>query len=96
MARRDSALWVLVLGAFPLYFMVTPAWTQGMASSQNSNAAEEPGGPSLYEIVVTAQRRSESLKDVPISIQAVTSDEISKQTLISTEDLASFVPTINF
>jgi len=95
MARRDSALWVLVLGVFPL-FMVTPAWTQGTASSQNSNAAEEPGGPSLYEIVVTAQRRSESLKDVPISIQAVTSDEISKQTLIGTEDLASFVPTINF
>ena len=30
----------------------------------------------LEEIVVTAQKRSESLQDVPISIQAFSSDEI--------------------
>jgi iron complex outermembrane receptor protein len=97
MADRYCALRMFVLGAGALYFMLTPpAWTQGTAISQNSDAEERPGAASLSEILVTAQRRSESLKDVPISVQAVTSDDIAKRAVVSTQDLATLLPTVNF
>ena len=42
----------------------------------------------LEEIVVTAQKRSESLQDVPISIQAFSSDEIERLNISNTIDLS--------
>jgi iron complex outermembrane receptor protein len=76
------------------------------ANAQTSPATTTPAGAptasygssesNLDELVVTAQRRSESLKDVPISVQAVTGDQISRQAITDTRDLASIAPTLNF
>jgi iron complex outermembrane receptor protein len=46
----------------------------------------------LDEIVVTAEKRSESLSDVPMSITALTGSELSSLGVVSTEDLARVVP----
>jgi iron complex outermembrane recepter protein len=51
-------------------------------------AAESEG---LQEIVVTAQKREESLTDVPISITAITAEDIEKQRIKSVDD---FIPRI--
>jgi len=48
----------------------------------------------LEEIVVTAQRRVQSLQEVPISIDAVTGDEIRMQGFRNMDMLADFSPSV--
>lgn len=50
----------------------------------------ENGG--LAEIVVTAQRRAESLQDVPISVTALTADQLTKVGITGIDDLGVAVP----
>jgi len=46
------------------------------------------------EIVVTAQKRSERLQDVPISVSAIGGDAIRKQRLSSADDLVTKIPNL--
>ena len=46
------------------------------------------------EILVTAQRRSENLRDVPMAIAALSADQLSKAGIASTGDLAKASPGI--
>ena len=48
-------------------------------------------GEGLEEILVTAQRREQSLQDVPISVTAVTGQAIEEGGFSDVEDLSSFV-----
>ncbi|MFA5632005.1 MAG: TonB-dependent receptor [Porticoccaceae bacterium] len=48
----------------------------------------------LEEIVVTAQRRSESLQDVPISVSAFTGDALEKTRIVGTGNLAAISPGV--
>jgi iron complex outermembrane recepter protein len=92
---------VFVLAASPLalaYMCEANAQTSPATMTPASAATASDGSSesSLDEVVVTAQRRSESLKDVPISVQAVTGDQISLDAITDTRDLASIAPTLNF
>lgn len=49
----------------------------------------------LAEVVVTAQRRSENVQDVPASIAVFTSQQISDLRIEQTTDLAAFTPGLN-
>tara|TARA_Y100000814_G_scaffold76095_1_gene47845 strand:- start:1403 stop:1702 length:300 start_codon:yes stop_codon:yes gene_type:complete len=46
----------------------------------------------LEEIVVTAQKRSESLQEVPISIVAFSGDDIERLNISNTIDLVKNIP----
>ena len=48
----------------------------------------------LEEILVTAQRREQSLQDVPISVTAVTGEAIEQGGFSDVEDLSIFVPNL--
>lgn len=48
----------------------------------------------LEEIVVTAQRRTQSLQEVPISIDAISGEEIRQQGFRNMDQLANFSPSI--
>ncbi len=56
-------------------------------------AADETVADSM-EIVVTAQKRSERLQDVPISVSAIGGDAVRKQRLTSADDLVSKVANL--
>jgi iron complex outermembrane recepter protein len=49
-------------------------------------------GSALQDIVVTAQRRSERLQSVPIAVSAVSSAQLAKVGISSTQDLAIVTP----
>jgi iron complex outermembrane receptor protein len=49
----------------------------------------------LGEVVVTARRRSESLQEVPITVNAVTSEQLQKLNLRQFSDIASVVPGLS-
>ncbi len=60
-------------------------------------AAETPAAPSasrIQEVVVTAQRRSQNIQDVPISIQALSNRELQEAGIKSTQDLGQITPNV--
>jgi iron complex outermembrane recepter protein len=48
----------------------------------------------LDEVVVTAQKREESLRDVPLSVAAVSGDKLDDAGIIRLEDLEAYVPNL--
>jgi|TARA_B110000902_G_scaffold247149_1_gene302925 outer membrane receptor protein involved in Fe transport len=53
------------------------------------------GAQMLEEVIVTAQKRSESLMDVPISVNVVGGEMISEQGITNLNDLSDFVPNLS-
>ncbi|MBS0578095.1 MAG: TonB-dependent receptor [Proteobacteria bacterium] len=50
----------------------------------------------LEEVVVTAQRRSENLQDVPAAVTAISGESLGQMHLQGTADLAQRVPSLSF
>ena len=48
----------------------------------------------LEEVVVTAQRRTQSIQEVPISLEAYTGDVLNKEGFRTMEDLSNFSPSV--
>src|SRR5271170_858540 len=51
---------------------------------------------SIQEITVTAQRRTESIQDVPITIQAITGDTLKQLNVSTFDDLLRYTPNVTF
>lgn len=58
--------------------------------------ATQAGAQSLQleEVVVTAQKRTESLQDVPIAVTAISGDKIVEAGILGMEDLTAYVPNV--
>lgn len=88
-----------VLVPFSLLALVpATSWSQTTLSNppQQSPQASDQDTAVLEEVVVTAQKREERLIDVPISIAAVSSDELEKRQITSLEDLPQVVPDLAY
>jgi len=48
----------------------------------------------LEEVIVTAQKRAESLQDVPISVAAVGGEKIQDNFIMSLEAVSSYMPNV--
>ncbi len=48
----------------------------------------------LEEVIVTAQKREQSLQEVPVSVSAVSGDQISNSGMTNLTDLSSYVPNL--
>jgi iron complex outermembrane recepter protein len=70
--------------------MTPSAYAQDDADSEE--ATEDEGG--IQEIIVTAQRRQESVQDVPIAITAFSADQLAAQGINNTLQLAQYVPNL--
>lgn len=71
------------------------ALAAGRAQAQQAPAAEAAGAGDLQEIVITATRRAENLSKVPISVTAVTREELDVKGVKDIQDIARFTPGIN-
>jgi iron complex outermembrane recepter protein len=95
-APRAAALgtpWRLcLLGCLGVAF-AHPAGSWAAAPTAAAPAADDTA---LAEIVVTANKRTEDVKDVPISIGVVSGEEIADLHIESTEDLSRVAPGISF
>ena len=65
------------------------------AHAQDADAAAEDEG-GIDTIVVTAQKVSENIQDVPIAITAVTGDRLEQAGTTSLEGLTQLVPSVTF
>jgi iron complex outermembrane receptor protein len=50
----------------------------------------------IQEITVTATRRNESMQDVPITIQAVTGDQLKQLNVSTFDDLIRYTPNVTY
>lgn len=66
----------------------------GLAVTGASGYAAENSG--LEEVVVTAERRQESLQDVPLSITAFSSEVRDRIGITSIQDMANFAPGVSY
>jgi iron complex outermembrane recepter protein len=63
------------------------------APSASAVAAADSGG--LDEIVVTAEKRNSTVQDTPISMTAISGDQLLSQGITTVEDIAAKVPGIS-
>jgi iron complex outermembrane recepter protein len=68
-----------------------PATTLVVAAPADTAAAT---GGELTEVIVTANRREENLQNVPITIQALTSDTIKQLNVQTFDDFVKYLPNV--
>ncbi len=86
-----SAPFALVAGA-------APSGAQAAQDQPQSGHGKAPSDPSTqpdHDIVVTAQKRSERLLDVPVSVTVVSTEDLLKQNLVQLRDYYSRVPGLS-
>src|SRR4051794_14656316 len=79
-AFRVAALTTVALAVMPAVHAQQPAQTDTSAM--------------LEEVVVTAQKRAERLQDVPVSITALSGDQLVSLKLNSGTDVAKYTPNL--
>ncbi len=81
------------LGAIAIALSATPALAQ-QADGPAQAAADQPRKGGVNVIVVTAQRVSEDLQDVPISVQAIGQEELEQLNINTFGDYLEQLPTV--
>ena len=66
------------------------------ASAGSESAAQTDDSTGLADIVVTAQKRSERLQDVPVAVTAVSGQGLANANITESKALSSVVPSLNF
>jgi iron complex outermembrane receptor protein len=84
LTRRVAAAALLI----PTLCAPGPAWSATEVATSDSDA--------LQEVVVTANKRSEDIKDVPISITAISGADLVDRRIQSYDDIARAIPGVNF
>lgn len=80
-AFNRGLLLATCLGAFPAL-----AWAQ--------DTTDEAIGSAFGDIIVSAQRTDQRLQDVPVSVTAITADEIQTRQVLTPTDIARLVPNL--
>ncbi len=79
-------------GAFVVALLASTAVPQAVLAQ----AVAADSSPQLDEIVVTAQKRSENLQNVPISIQVLGTKKLDQLDVANFNDFAKFLPSVTF
>ena len=66
------------------------------AHADQAGGGDAPAGGGLEEIVVTAQKRTENIKNIPISISALSGYEIQAKQIKDYDDIARAIPGVSF
>ena len=74
----------------------TTAAIAGLTPRVIAAAAAVAPSSGLEEIVVTAQRRSENIQDVPITIQAIGGEQLNKLAISTFDDVIKMLPNVTF
>ena len=75
-------------------WIVSMFGSAGPVLAADAVGGAEESAPALMEIVVTAQKRSEKLQDVPIAITAISPQSLTNNKVETTADLQVLVPAL--
>ena len=82
--------WLFASGALAVGLMA------GSAQAQSAGAARAAAAPTIEELVVTAERREQSLQDVPVAISAFSSEKRDLIGINTIQDMTNFTPGLNY
>ncbi len=74
----------------------SPGQEAPSSQSIDPNAASAESQGNIGDIVITAQRQSQRLQDVPIAVSAFTADNLEKQQIVNPTALQQSLPSITF
>jgi iron complex outermembrane receptor protein len=81
-------------------FGMRPAVTSALLATTMltgvSTAYAQSNGDQLETVVVTAEKRSENLQNVPISVKALSSEQLDQLHLTDFTDFAKYMPSVTF
>ena len=80
-------------GVASVAFSAGASAAQDTAPAQGAMQAETSAG--LEEIVVTAQRREQSLQDVPVAVTAISAASLQTNRIVSVADLNGIAPNVS-
>ena len=81
----------------PLSYAIAAILSGASAGSAHAAAAASDADASsegIQEIVVTAQRRTENMQDVPITIQALTAETLTQLSVSTFDDFVKYLPNV--
>jgi iron complex outermembrane receptor protein len=67
-----------------------------LAGAPLAQSQERPAAGTLEDVIVTATKRTESLQDVPLSIQALGSVQLEELHLQGVNDFVKFLPSVSY
>ena len=72
------------------------AFARAHAQQAPGTAAPDATAGTLQEVTVTATRRSESVQDVPLTVQAITGEQLQQLNIQSASDLLKYTPNVTY
>ena len=86
--------------AVAICLAVSPVLAQQQAAGTQDQGTQDQRAqdttPTLDTVVVTAQKRTENLQKVPISIQAIGNEQLEQQNVSDFDDYAKLIPSLSF
>lgn len=95
MLLARSTRCVLLAGASLVCLPAAHAYAQAVGQPSAATAPASDGAVT-QEIVVTAQKRAESLQKTPLAVSAIGGPDLQKRQITSVENLAPSLPSVNF
>jgi outer membrane receptor protein involved in Fe transport len=93
----DDALSKLLQGTGLQFEYLTPQTIRiYVASNTPERIAGVAAGDELVEVIVTANRREESLQDVPLTVQSISQEQLKELSVTSLSDLLRYTPNVTF
>ena len=92
--RLSRAIAAILGAAAGTLQAATPADTGDAATPATGSTVGAATTDTLQEITVTAQRRTENIQDVPISIRALTSETLTQLNVATFDDYIRYLPNI--
>ncbi|WP_313804419.1 TonB-dependent receptor [Sphingobium sp.] len=66
--------------------------TAALAQPKDASFSPNPGG--IFEIVVTATKRPENIRDVPFTVTAITSADLAQRQIVDAQQLPQLAPSL--
>jgi iron complex outermembrane recepter protein len=95
---KRRALSRLPLAAAIYLAMGSTAWAQSTTDAQDAAPATDKSArpAELEKVTVTAQKRTENLQEVPVSIQVLGEQKLEQQNVADFQDFAQLLPSVSF
>ena len=78
-------------------YLVSCAWAAIICGGAGSAFAQDAGAKNgIEEVVVTAERRSESVQNVPTTVQAFTGDTLAEMNTETLDQLLKYTPNVTY
>ncbi|HEY5758396.1 MAG TPA: TonB-dependent receptor [Steroidobacter sp.] len=87
---RISVAW----GAFALSLALSSTSHSAQAAEASASTTPAGAGESLEEIIVTANKRTESLQEVPLAVSVITADALEASGVQQFQDLGKLAPSL--